>query len=137
MKPSLTVLLCCLLGAADTEPTEVGFGSLAGYEYVEGMQLPADVTKWDGESVEISGFMRREDASGDGPVEFFMLVYDQCGCEGSPKLNEVVFCAMPEGTTTEIAAGTATVTGTLWVGEEKDGDVVVSVYTLDVDTVDS
>ena len=131
-----SVALCCVLGAAGTEASEVGFGALAGFDYVEGMELPADVTKWDGESVKISGFMRREEG-GDGPVEFFMLVYDQCGCQGMPKLNEVVFCAMPAGETTDIAAGTATVTGTFHVGEEKEDDVVVSLYTLDVDSVDS
>ena len=131
-----TVLAAVLFLPAEAEdPIEVGFSKLAGFDYVEGMKLPEEVTKLDEKSVTVSGFMQREDA-GDGPTEFFMLINDACGCDGTPMLNEIVFCAMPEGEPTEIQPGVVSITGTLYVGEETDDDVVVSLYSLDVDSVD-
>ena len=66
---------------------------------------------------------------------YFILVNDACGCEGTPKLNEMIFCAMPEGKTVNIKPGTASVTGTIYVEEEKEEGVVVSLYTMAVDSV--
>ena len=82
----------------------------------------------------ISGCMQRE-VPGSNPVEQFLLVNDACGCNGTPKLNEVVFCTLPAGTTTDIKPGIVTVTGKLYVGEVKEDGVVVMVYQLDADTV--
>lgn len=96
------------------------------------MTLPETVTKYDGKLVQITGFMKREDG-GDGETEEFLLVNDACGCNGTPKLNEIVFCAMPEGQKAKIQAGVVKMTGTLHIAEEKDGDDVLSLYTLDVD----
>jgi hypothetical protein len=78
--------------------------------------------------------MRRE-FDGTGPVEYFMLVNDACGCDGMPYLNEVIFCAMPEGETTEIKPGIISVTGTFYAGETKEDDYVVSLYTMDVESI--
>lgn len=119
------------------DPTEVDFQVLSGFEYEEGMELPAEVTQHNEETVVVAGFMRREDeaASPDEEVEYFMLVNDACGCEGTPKLNEIVFCAMPEGETTKILPGIVKVTGTLYVGEEKEDDIVLALYTMDVDSI--
>jgi hypothetical protein len=126
--------LLTLLLAVGAGPTEVDFATLAGFEYVEGEELPAEVTELDGETVVVSGFMRSEDGS-SGPVEFFMLINDACGCNGTPKLNEIVFCAMPEGETADLAAGTVEVEGRLHVEEIEEDGVVVALYTLDVDRV--
>ncbi len=135
MKLGLLSTLCALLFAAPpAEPTEVDFATISDYDYVEGMELPKEVTKYHEEEISISGFMRRED-SGTGPVDFFMLINDACGCEGTPKLNEVIFCAMPSGESTEIKPGSVTVTGTIYVEEVLDDDIVVSIYNLDADTV--
>jgi hypothetical protein len=138
MKPG--VLPCALallgLGPSGDDPVAVGFAVLAGFDYVEGEPLPGEVTKLDQQKVKISGFMRREDG-GSGPCEYFMLVNDACGCQGTPKLNEIVFCAMPEGETAEIAAAVVAITGTLYVGETKEDGVVVGIYDLDVDSIDT
>ena len=132
MKLAMITALGVLLGLGPAaEPEKVDFATLAGFEYEEGMQLPAEITRLDQREVIVSGFMQRED-DGDGPVEFFMLVNDACGCEGTPKLNEIVFCAMPEGETTDIREGTVEIEGVLYVGEEVDEDVVVALYALDV-----
>ena len=130
----LTVLGALLVGAPPSDPVDVDFATLSGFDYIEGMELPSEVTYYNEKKVKVSGFMQREDG-GDGPVEFFMLINDACGCEGTPRLNEIVFCAMPEGETTEILAGSVTVEGTLYVGEETDDGIVLAIYTLDADSV--
>jgi hypothetical protein len=134
--PLRHLLTACLAFAplAD-EPIAVDFASLSDFEYVEGMQLPAHVTKLDKKRVRISGFMARENP-GDGPVEYFLLINDACGCEGTPFLNEVLFCAMPEGERTEIRPGNSTVVGTLYVGEIEEDGYVVALYCLDVDRIE-
>jgi hypothetical protein len=126
------VALLAVLPAGD--PIPVDFAVLSGFDYVEGMELPASVTRYDEQTVTVSGFMQREDG-GEGDTEFFMLINDACGCEGTPKLNEIVFCAMPPGQPTPVRAGVVKVTGTLYVGEQREDGVVWGIYSLDVDTV--
>ena len=128
--PLLLGLLACLVG----DPTKVGFATLAGFDYQEGMKLPKDVTDLDEKVIEVRGFMQRE-VPGSGPVSSFMLVNDACGCNGTPKLNEVIFCTLPDGTTMDIKTVTVTVTGKLFVGEEKEDGVVIMIYQMDADSV--
>jgi hypothetical protein len=123
-------LLACL---AD-DPLKVGFAKLAGFEWKDGVALPKEVTDLDEKVIEIRGFMRRE-VPGSGPVNEFMLVNDACGCTGTPKLNEIVFCALPDGVTMDVKPGVVTVAGKLYVGEEKEDGVVVMLYQMDADTV--
>lgn len=117
------------------DPTEVDFASLSDFDYREGMTLPAHVTKLDKKEIRISGFMARE-APGEGPVEYFLLINDACGCQGTPFLNEILFCAMPPGQKTDILPGTRTIVGTLYVGEIVEDDVVVALYCVDVDRIE-
>lgn len=128
--PLLLGLLACLVG----DPTKVGFATLAGFDYQEGMKLPKDVTDLDEKVIEVRGFMQRE-VPGSGPVSSFMLVNDACGCNGTPKLNEVIFCTLPDGTTMDMKTVTVTVTGKLFVGEEKEDGVVIMIYQMDADSV--
>ena len=128
--PVLLGLLSCL---AD-EPTKVGFAVLAGFTYTEGMTLPKEVTAVDEKVVAIRGFMQRE-VPGSGPVNQFLLVNEACGCNGTPKLNEIVFCTLPDGVTMDILPGVVTATGKFYVGEEKEDGVVVMLYQMDADTV--
>lgn len=126
----LTALL--LLPASD--PTPVGFAVLAGFEYKEGEALPKEVTALDGKLVTIRGFMLRE-VPGSGAVNQFLLINEACGCNGTPKLNEIVFCTLPDGVTMEVKPGVVTVTGTLYVGEAKEDGVVIMLYQMDADSV--
>jgi hypothetical protein len=123
-----------MLARGAYEPTKVGFDKLAGFEWKEGMTLPKTVTDLDTKVVSIRGFMLRE-VPGSGPVNQFMLINDACGCNGTPKLTEIVFCTLPDGVTMDIKPGVVTVTGTLYVGEEKEDGVVVMLYQMDADTV--
>ncbi len=135
MKTASTILLGLLALAAD-EPEKTSFTVLAGFTYQEGMTLPGEVTKLDEKVVKISGFMRRE-FPGGGPVEQFLLINDACGCEGTPMMNEIVFCALPPGETTDIKVGLVSCTGKLYVGEVEEDGVVVMLYTMDVDKLES
>ncbi len=135
MKLALTALLTLLLAPARTEdPPSLGFSVLANFEFKPGMELPEAVTKYHGKLVQLTGFIKREDG-GDADTEEFLLVNDACGCTGTPKLNEIVFCTMPEGQKAKIQPGVIKLTGTLYVGEEKDGEDVLSIYTFDVDKI--
>jgi hypothetical protein len=131
---ALRLLLPALLLLAADDPLKVGFAKLAGFDYQEGMKLPKEVTDLDEKLVEIRGFMQRE-TPGSEPVNSFLLINDACGCNGTPKLNEIVFCTLPDGVTSEIKPGVVTVTGKLYVGEEKEDGVVIMIYQLDADTV--
>lgn len=137
MKLALATALGAALLLPTGDPTQVDFATLSGFDYVEGMELPTEVTQFDEEIVEISGFMKREDgvSARSDEVEYFMLVNDACGCEGTPKLNEIIFCAMAEGETTRILPGIVKVTGQMYVGEEVDDGVVLALYTMDVDSL--
>lgn len=129
-----TLLLLMPVLALPQDPIKVSFEVLAGYEHKAGEALPAKVTAYDGKVVSIGGFMMRE-VPGSGPVNQFLLVNEACGCNGTPKLNEIVFCALPEGVTMEVPAGIVHVTGKLFVGEQKEEGEIVALYTLDADEV--
>jgi len=127
-------VLFAVLACLSQDPTKVGFATLAGFDYAEGMALPKEVTRLDEQVVTISGFMRRE-VPGGGPVDSFLLINDGCGCNGTPKLNEIVFCTLPDGVKMDIKPGIVTVTGKVYVGESKEEGVVVMLYQMDADTV--
>lgn len=127
------LILTAALFAAD-EPIKTSFTELAGFTYKEGMSLPEAVTKLDEKVVTIQGFMRRENP-GAGPVNQFLLINDSCGCMGTPKMNEIVFCTLPDGVTMDLLPGVVRVTGKLYVGEEKEDGAVVMLYQMDADVV--
>ena len=127
-------LLGGLLGLLAQDPEKISFAVLAGYDYTEGRTLPKEVTDLDEKVVSIAGFMMRE-TPGSSPVNQFMLINEACGCNGTPKMNEIVFCTLPDGVTMDILPGVVTVTGKLYVGEETEDGVVVMIYQMDADTV--
>ena len=123
--------LCTLLSG---DPVAVGFATLAGFDYTEGMTLPKEVTDLDEKVVVVRGFMQRE-VPGSSPVNSFLLINEACGCNGTPKMNEIVFCTLPDGVTMNVKPGVVTVTGKLYVGEVKEEGMVIALYTMDADTV--
>ncbi len=130
----MKVALALLATLLPQEPQKVSFELLAGFEYAPGRPLPAKVAALDNQTVTISGFMRRE-VPGSGPVNQFLLVNDACGCTGTPKMNEIVFCALPSGVTMDVPANIVHVTGKLYVGEQVEDGEVVAIYVLDADKV--
>ena len=99
------------------------------------MRLPSEVADLDGKTVRVTGFMQPE-KEGDTDLAYFLLINDACGCQGTPKTNEIIYCAMPEGKTSKPLPGLVKITGKLFVGEEKEGDEVVGLYYLDVDKIE-
>jgi len=134
MKTAAAILAAAFLAGPATDPVKVDFATLSDFEYEEGMKLPDMVTVYDQKRVTITGFMRRE-VAGSGPEEFFLLINDACGCEGTPMMNEIVCCAMPPGEKTEILPGVVGITGKLYVGEQKQDGVVLAIYCLDVEKI--
>ena len=116
------------------EPKKTSFAVLSGFVWSEGMTLPKDVRALDNLQVDISGFMVRE-VPGSGPVNTFLLINDACGCNGTPKMNEIVYCALPDGVTMDVKPGIVHVVGKLYVGEQKEDGAVVALYSMDADTV--
>jgi len=135
MKTLATLLFSAVAFGPPSDPERVGFEVLASFDYVEGMKLPSEVTQYDLKEITVSGFMRRE-VAGSGPVEYFLLINDACGCTGTPKMNEILCCAMPEGETTDILQGVVKVTGKMYVGEQKEDGVVYAIYCMDVEKVE-
>ncbi|MEZ5965013.1 MAG: DUF3299 domain-containing protein [Planctomycetota bacterium] len=127
-------LACLSFVPRGEDPVETSFTTLAGFDFQPGMTLPAEVTALDGKTVMVQGFMQPE-TDGETDLTYFLLINDACGCQGTPKLNEIVYCAMPDGETTKLLPGIVKVTGTLYVGEEKEGEEVVGLYYLDVDEI--
>jgi hypothetical protein len=127
-------LLLVLLPLAGGDPIRTSFSVLAGFTWSEGTALPAEVKALDEQVVSVSGFMQRE-IPGSSPVNQFLLINVACGCNGTPKLNELVFCSLPDGETMDVKPGVVTVTGKLYVGEEKEEGVVVMLYQMDADAV--
>ena len=128
-------LLALLVVPGGEDPVVTSFTTLAGFEFKPGMTLPSEVTVLHEKQVKIQGFMRPEN-DGDTEVQFFLLINDSCGCQGTPKLNEIVYCAMPEETNTKVLPGVIKITGKLFVGEEKEGEDVVGIYYLDVEKIE-
>ncbi|MBL8726338.1 MAG: hypothetical protein JNK49_20005 [Planctomycetes bacterium] len=129
-----SALLLALAALPLGDPIKTSFSVLAGYTYEEGKALPKEITNLDEQVVSISGFMMRE-TPGSNPVNQFLIINEACGCNGTPKLNEVVFCTLPEGQTMEIKPGIVSVTGKFYVGEVKEEGVVVMLYQIDADVV--
>ena len=124
-----------LLLPASGEVVPVDFATLSGFDYAEGMQLPEKVRALDGKKIGVAGFIRTEDGR-QSDISVFWLVDKNCDCAGRPKMNEVVLCEMPEGQTITNDDSLVRVVGRFAAGEELDGDYVVSIYRLRVESVE-
>jgi hypothetical protein len=99
--------------------------------------IPKDALALDGKKVKFDGEMFAPDAASDG-VKQFQLVYSivQCCMGGPPKVQERVFAFVREDKQVPNYSGRqVTVTGTLHVKPTKSNGEVVSVFSMDVDSV--
>jgi len=119
--------------AAREEPVAVGFDLLAGFDWVEGRELPAEIRALNGRRVKITGFMRNEEEREH--MTWFWIVNQNCDCQGAPRMNEWVYGTMPEEEDISYTDEPVEVTGVLDVGEERNGDRVVSIYRLAIEEV--
>jgi hypothetical protein len=130
----LPLLLSSFQSVGEEKALEVDFSVLAGFQYKEGMTLPPEIQKLNGKLVRLVGFLRNEEQQND--CSEFWLVNQNCDCQGGPKMNEWVFCTMPEGKTIDLGDEPGVVIGRLQVGEQKEDEFVVSLYRLEVQKVD-
>ena len=130
----LLATLLLLLAPAAVDVVPVDFGSLSGFDYEPGMELPEEVTKLDGKTIRIAGFIRTEAGRTDD-IDVFWLVDQNCDCTGFPKMNEIISCVMPEGRTISNDDSLIEVTGRFEAGEEKEDGYVVSLYRMQIESV--
>lgn len=112
----------------------VGWGALGGFDYVEGVALPAAVLRLDGQRVSVQGALLPLEEV-DGEVWYLLVesLWDCCFGK-APDLHQAVVARL-HGQSPR-SGQVVQVTGTLSVGEDRDADgYVSSVYRLDAVSV--
>jgi len=99
--------------------------------------VPQQWRDLDGKKLSLIGEIYAPTEASD-QIHRFELVYSiaKCCFGGPPKVQERVFCAVPNNGTIQRPDGFANVKGTVHVKVKKDGNVVTSVYQLDVESVE-
>ncbi|MFT7486574.1 MAG: hypothetical protein ACI9F9_002429 [Candidatus Paceibacteria bacterium] len=114
------------------EPMPVSLQKLADIEYEAGDEIPDEILAYDGEEVEISGYMRNGTTEGE---TWFDLTNDACGC-GTSKLQHFVRVTLEEGSTS-FTPDELVLTGRFEVSEKEDEDgFVESIYRLEIKSLD-
>ncbi len=116
---------------SDLASKEIDFNLLTNFEYEEGKPLPKKIQALDGKDIKIRGYMHPDTSEG---TDQFLLVNDDCGCEGN-QVHHFIDVTLTSGTVS-YRPRSIVLEGTLSVGEEKEDGFVVSVYRLEVDSVD-
>lgn len=133
MKLAFLVALALALVPAD-DPVPVDFATLSDFDYEPGMELPEEVRRLDGSKVRVSGFIRTEDGRTDD-ISVFWLVNQNCDCQGTPRINELILCTMPDGETISNDDSLIEATGLFEAAEQRKDDYVVSLYRMRVRSV--
>jgi hypothetical protein len=118
--------------------SEVNLKAMGSFMFDANLSTIEDVpAKWralDGKRVILEGEMYAGSEASD-EVRQFQLVYSiaKCCFGGPPKVQERVFCAVPNGGAVPYYGGLARIKGVLHVNVEKDQGQAVSVFRLDVE----
>jgi len=101
-------------------------------------KVPEDVRAFDGQRVEITGFMNPIEFDGDGVKSFALTAIPGGCCYGAiPRLNEWVVVQMPGEERAEYAYyDPVTIFGVLSVGELYEDSTVLSLYRMTPDKID-
>ncbi|MDA1266833.1 MAG: hypothetical protein O2816_17270 [Planctomycetota bacterium] len=110
---------------------EVNIEKLTSVDYREGEDLPDEITELDGKLIEIEGYMAIGTLEG---VEKFELVPEACEC-GRSKVQHFIDVSITEGTTT-FKPGRIILKGKFSVGEVEEDGFVVSLYRLEIVSLD-
>jgi hypothetical protein len=109
--------------------------TLGGFEYVEHMQLPPEVTKLDGKKVGIAGYMMTIEEV-ENIREFLLVESFWSCCYGTPPtVNQVLMVQMQGPKGVEYTSQPVLILGTLEVGEKIEDGFVTSVYRLKATSV--
>jgi hypothetical protein len=103
---------------------------MGGFRYVEGGELPPEVRELDGRKVGVPGFVLSLGDT-DRMREFILLESLWGCCFGSvPEVNQTIVVRLAADHTFDYTAAPVLITGTLEVGEEKQGGFVASLYRV-------
>lgn len=131
------------------EYTAIGFTKLSGFKYLmpdvaygskpedapapPKNQIPAAVKALHGKKIALRGFMVPTVFEGDGAVKGFILTNSRALCcfGQMPEINEWVDVSLVDNKTCEYANDLpVTVFGTLEVGEQMEGNIVLSIFRM-------
>jgi hypothetical protein len=103
---------------------------LGGFPYREGGALPPAIQALDGQKAGVAGFILTLGESED--MREFVLLESLWGCcfGGVPDVNQTIVVRLPAERAFDYTAAPVLVTGTLEVGEERQGEFVASLYRL-------
>lgn len=106
---------------------QLSWNELTDIDYAEGDPLPEQVTRLDGEQVAMAGFLVRVGYEGQA-----LLVQSVWSCcfGRAPEIHEAVVVHVPGDVQEEWFNGIIRVVGTLEVGEDYDGDYLLSIYRM-------
>jgi hypothetical protein len=128
------LVLGVLVAVSGQQPTAVQFSTLSKFDWQRGMKLPDKVRQLDGKKIAIVGFVRSEDGRAEDITDFW-LIDQACDCEGTPKMNEMIWCTMPDGQKFANDGSPVEVVGSFEASEDVEGDYVLSLYRLKVTSV--
>jgi hypothetical protein len=114
------------------EAVEVSIEKLTSIEYRPGQELPDEIAELDGKTVTIEGYMAIGTLEG---VQKFELVPEPCEC-GRSKVQHFIDVTLTEGTTT-FTPGRIELEGKLSVSEVEEDGFVVSLYRLEIKSLDN
>jgi hypothetical protein len=116
--------------------TKLSFETLGNWTYIEGKTpIPDDVKKFDGQEVELSGFMMP--LTQTEQITEFMMIQALWGCcyGKPPAVNHVVMVKMNGGQSVKFYPEPIRVRGKFNVGETKQDGYLVSLYRLDAEEI--
>lgn len=110
---------------------DLPFSALGGFDYTEGMPLPAEALAWNGRLVKATGFINP--GSQVRGLKRFFLVKDRASCcfGIQPKLNHYAEVGLKEGKAVDYTPDPVTVRGVIRVEERRDGDWVLGLYWME------
>jgi hypothetical protein len=116
--------------------TRLSFDTLGNWTYLEGKTpIPDDVKNYDGQEVELSGFMMPL-TQAEKISEFMMIQALWNCCYGkAPAVNHVVMVKMKEGQSVKYYPQPIRVRGKFHVGETREDGYLLSLYRLDAEDI--
>jgi hypothetical protein len=110
--------------------TKLDWKRLGGFRSQEGGPLPTEVRALNGQKAGVAGFILTVGESED--MREFILLESLWGCcfGGVPDVNQTIVVRLARDQTLDYTAAPVLVTGTLEVGEERQGQYVASLYRL-------
>lgn len=113
------------------EIVDIDLQALAGFQYVERMELPPEVMAWNGKRVKATGFLNpTQQVRG---INQFFLVKDRASCcfGTRPQINHYVDVTLTDGKTIDYTTDPVMIVGTFRVEDRWDGDWQLGLYWIE------